>query len=159
MASPPRFRIITRHGYDLPDGVVVKSATFGNTAVDVWQEPEPSPIWRGKPRRIVARWPIRMWIYRVRDEMAGIAMSEASAKAKGEVRAWESRANRSHTDHAAPKFFFQVPAPQVARETAEFQGILDWIRQSFPDRNPTDSQNDDPNPDSTLGIRISGDNS
>lgn len=79
--------------YNLPAGATVWSARFGRSAVDVWQEAEPGPIWRGEPKRIVGYWPEPLWHYVVRDEMSGVAATEAAARAKAEAAAWRSHAN------------------------------------------------------------------
>jgi hypothetical protein len=71
------------HGYNLPSGTEVQSAKFGRTQVDVWQDPEESPIWRGEPKRVVGRWPSRAWRFAVQGEMSGVATSERAAKSEG----------------------------------------------------------------------------
>ena len=81
------------HDYNLPADTLVQSAKFGRTRVDIWQDPEPSTVFRGNPPRVVGSWPERNWRYVVQGVMSGVAATEAGAKSKGELTAWKNQSN------------------------------------------------------------------
>lgn len=110
------------HGYNLAPGVVVKSAKFPRQ-VDIWQEAEPSPIWRGEPKAVVGVASARLWTYVVRGMMSGTATSEAAAMAEGERRATEGQV------HKRPRYALS-PAAEIAEREA-FAAYLEDIRERF----------------------------
>lgn len=118
-----QFQVNPGHRYNLESGTVVQSAKFGRTQVDIWQDSEPGPIWRGDPPVEVGRGSLRFWRFSVHGEMSGCATSERAAKAEGERRAWDSEANYrtsrgKNSDH--------VHALSAEEERAEKAAFAAW---------------------------------
>ncbi len=107
---------------------MVQSAKFGRTRVDVWREPEGSPIYRGDPPREVGRFP-PMWRFVVCGELSGSALTEAAAKAEAERRAWDSAANQ----HAsAPRLLYALSPAEQSSHTTALNLLLTDIATAFP---------------------------
>lgn len=119
------------HGYGLPEGTVVRSARFGRTQADVWQDAEPSRIWRGEPARVVGRFPVRLWRFVVKGELSGVALTEAGARAAAERFAWGSEANRA-TARRLPPYRHQLTADEEKAEREGFRAIIEGIYRDFP---------------------------
>lgn len=118
-----QFRPNMAHRYNLAPGVMVQSAKFPRQ-VDIWQEAEPSPIYRGTPAVEVGRAPARLWTYVVHGCMSGTATSEAAARAFGEARATDSQAR--------PSRLYALPLDLERAERAAFAAYLADIEQRFP---------------------------
>jgi hypothetical protein len=125
------FQPNTEHPYTLAEGVEVQSAKFGYTQVDIFQEAEPSPIWRGEPKQIVGHNPVRFWAIVVHGELSCTTLTEAGAKAVGERRAWESQAN--YRKHSTGIEYLHQRAPEVEKaEMDQFYAILADVARRYP---------------------------
>lgn len=134
----------TNPNHHYADGVVVQSAKFGRSQADLWQDSEPSPIWRGDPKKIVGHWPGLLWHYCVHGELSGIATTEAAAKSMAERRAWDSEANartRRHDDHLDWRHQLSPAADQA--EKAAFQKMLAEVDKMYPADAATAQKTDD----------------
>jgi len=124
MKIGPEFRANPAHRYVLPPGVVVHSAKFGRTQVDIWRDAEPSAIYRGTPAVEVGRASLPLYTYSVHGRMSGSATSLKAAKAYGEARALEHTARRSYR--------YALTAKQEKAEREAFAAYLADIDSRFP---------------------------
>ena len=113
------------HRYTLAPGVMVQSAKFGRCQVDIWQEAEPGPIWRGEPKRVVGYGARRLWRFVVHGQMSGSTTTEAAARSEGERRA------REVGSHSSPPLYALGAAGEAAEREA-FAAYLADIDTRFP---------------------------
>lgn len=115
------------HRYNIDAEVF--SAKFGRTQVDIWLDKEPSRIWRGEPKIIVAELAQPLWRIVVRGELSSCALTEEVAKAEGERYAWNSEANwRS----GRPVFHYGLSTAAMRKHAEDFQAMIDDTMRRFP---------------------------